>query len=95
MTVDELRSYLKRTATSERWRVLLPTTVWGALCGIRAAVRGRMKWSDIRPGGRDEIFLSPTITKTNAARLFPITLRLPSGWIISRQRAFPSILTSL
>lgn len=65
LSADEVRELLKWTAASERWRVLLPTTVLGALCGIRAAERSRMKWSDIRPGGREEIYLSRIITKTN------------------------------
>lgn len=89
MTADELCGLLKWTAASKRWRVLLPTTVLGALCGIHAAERGRMRWSDIRPGGRDEIYLSRTITKTNAARMVPITPALAEWLDYFKAEGFP------
>lgn len=39
-----------------------------------------MRWSDFRPGGRDEIYLSRLITKTNNARVIPISPAL-SAWL--------------
>lgn len=89
LSADEVRELLKWTAASERWRVLLPTTVLGALCGIRAAERSRMKWSDIRPGGREEIYLSRIITKTNAARMIPISPALAEWLDYFKAAGFP------
>lgn len=80
LSAETLRALLLWTAQSERWRPLLPTTVLAALCGIRAAERTRMKWSDIRPGGREEIYLSRAITKTHAARMIPISPAL-AEWL--------------
>ena len=80
LSADTLRALLLWTAKSVRWRPLLPTTVLAALCGIRAAERSRMKWSDIRPGGREEIYLSRAITKTHAARVIPISPAL-AEWL--------------
>lgn len=80
MSCAEVKRLLVWCARSDEWRDLLPSVVLGVLCGIRAAERTRMRWSDIRPGGRDEIYLSRAITKTNNARLIPLSPGL-SAWL--------------
>lgn len=80
MTCEEVKRMLVWCAQSESWHDLLPSVVLGVLCGIRAIERARMRWSDICPGGRDEIYLSRTITKTNNARLIPLSPAL-SAWL--------------
>lgn len=80
LTLADALALLKWTAGSATWRDLLPTVVLGLLCGIRAAERSRIKWSDSRPGGRDEIYLSRAITKTNTARVLPISPAL-AEWL--------------
>lgn len=80
MQCAEVKRLLLWCAESDEWRDLLPSVVLGVLCGIRAAERTRLRWSDIRPGGRDEIYLSRAITKTNNARLIPLSPAM-SAWL--------------
>lgn len=80
MTCDEVKRMLVWCAQSESWHDLLPSVVLGVLCGIRAIERARMRWSDICPGGRDEIYLSRLITKTNNARLIPLSPAM-AAWL--------------
>ena len=80
MSCDEMKRMLVWCAQSESWRDLLPSVVLGVLCGIRTIERARMRWSDVCPGGRNEIYLSRLITKTNNARLIPLSPAL-SAWL--------------
>ena len=80
MPCEDVKRMLVWCAQSESWHDLLPSVVLGVLCGIRAIERARMRWSDICPGGRDEIYLSRLITKTNNARLIPVSPAL-SAWL--------------
>ncbi|MBQ3143425.1 MAG: tyrosine-type recombinase/integrase [Akkermansia sp.] len=80
MSCAEVKRLLVWCAQSESWHDLLPSVVLGVLCGIRAIERARMRWSDICPGGREEIYLCRAITKTNNARLIPLSPAL-SAWL--------------
>ena len=80
MTCEEVKRMLVWCAQSESWQDMLPAIVLGVFCGVRNAERCRMRWSDFRPGGRDEIYLSRLITKTNNARVIPISPAL-SAWL--------------
>jgi integrase len=80
MDCAEVKRMLVWCAQSESWRDILPAVVIGVLCGVRTAERTRMRWSDIRPGGREEIYLSRLITKTNNARVIPISPAL-AAWL--------------
>lgn len=80
LTNKQAKDILLLCATSPSWQNMLPSLVLGLLCGIRASERARLRWSDIRPGNRDEIYLSRAITKTNFARVVPVSAAL-SEWM--------------
>lgn len=80
LTNKQAKDILLLCASSPSWQDMLPSLVLGLLCGIRACERARLRWSDIRPGARDEIYLSRAITKTNLARVVPVSAAL-SEWM--------------
>lgn len=65
---DEVRRVMEYAAKGTRCKPYLPGLVMAMFCGVRPAELARMRHVDLFPGGRNEAYLSRTITKTDFAR---------------------------
>ena len=63
--VKKIWKHVKKTPYLHQF---IPALAVGFFCGARVAERTRMKYKDIFVGGRNEIYLSSTITKNDFAR---------------------------
>ena len=77
LTVEECRAVMRYALEKEL--AYLPALALALFCGVRPAEVARVRYRDIYPGGRDEIFLSRKITKTNFDRR--TQLRNAAGWL--------------
>ena len=72
ITTGEAEKILQYACRDARCRALLPGIVLALFCGIRPAELGRLQYKDLFPGGRQEVYLSRAITKTNRDRIAKI-----------------------
>lgn len=68
LTVEQVRMIFDFLKTHKNFHKFIPITSLGIFCGIRTLERMRIRFADLFVGGRNEIFLSKTITKTGQAR---------------------------
>ncbi len=68
LTPDEVRRVMEFATKENSCKPYLPGLVLAIFCGVRPAELARMKHDDLFPGGRNEAYLSRTITKTDFAR---------------------------
>ena len=64
LTPDEVRRVMEYAAKGTRCKPYLPGLVMAMFCGVRPAELARMRHVDLFPAGRNEAYLSRSITKT-------------------------------
>jgi integrase len=72
ITTGEAEQILQYACRDTSCQDLLPGVVLALFCGIRPAELARLRYKDLFPGGRHEVYLSRTITKTNRDRIAKI-----------------------
>ena len=77
LSVEDCRVILRWVA--KNFMRYLPGVVINMFCGVRPAELARLRYSDLFPGGRTEIYLSRNITKTNVDRRSQ--LRNVAAWL--------------
>lgn len=68
LTADDSLAIMNYAVSSARCRPHLPGLVLALFCGVRPAELARLRYSDLFNGGRPELLLSRTLTKTDTAR---------------------------
>lgn len=80
ITPGETKTLFTFACHSEKCRPYLPALLLAAFCGIRPAEIARMRYKDLFPGGRPQVYLSRTITKTSIDRIAKIRPNL-AAWL--------------
>lgn len=68
LSPDEVRAIMAYAASDKIARPFLPGLVLATFCGVRPAELARLRFADLCTEGREELYLSRTLTKTKRAR---------------------------
>lgn len=80
ITTEDAQRILAYACRSKTCRPYLPALLLAMFCGIRPAEVARLRYKDLFPGGRKEVYLSRAITKTNVDRIAKIRPNL-AAWL--------------